>query len=462
MWIKQVVQNNVQKGFKLSKTYCILFQPPVPAKLWSGIRDATKHGNECSQFRILTMKYTGGEDCLFLNVYTPSLPNQSQESAVPMPVMVYFHGGGFLNGSGNSEMFSPDFIVEQGTILVSINYRLSALGFLCLDLPEVPGNAGLRDQNLALKWIQQNIKYFGGNPENVTVVSISAGAACLEYHMLSPMSKDLFHKAILQSGSALCPYSRSKNPLDIAMRLVRKLGGTSTETKDMLDFLMKVDVKELLEVSMNLKNADDFQAGNLFLFVPVVEKTFKNIEPFLNREPVELLRSGQFMRIPSICGFAEKEGTIFKAAYDAPGFKQNLINLRFRRFINFLPKEYIFENEEKTDEKLRDLYKLTYENRNAEDMVNNFLSDLITLGPMFQSLHLKLPYVQPFMYMFSYDGNLNAMKKNMHVKDKGACHGDDAYYLCSSSFVSEDITTPKDISVRNRMVKMWTDFAKFG
>lgn len=119
------------------------------------------------------------------------------------PVIVYIHGGQFQHGSNNTNLYGPEFLLTQDVVLVVPNYRLGILGFLKLDDLElqVPGNAGLKDQNLALEWVQRNIEKFNGDPNNVTLFGHSAGSMSTHYHLLSSSSKGLFHKAILLSGS---------------------------------------------------------------------------------------------------------------------------------------------------------------------------------------------------------------------------------------------------------------------
>lgn len=115
--------------------------------------------------------------------------------------MVWIHGGGFVGGSGNEESAGPEYLLKKDVILVTLNYRLDALGFLSLDTEDIPGNAGMKDQVAALRWVKKNIKNFGGDPDNITLFGGSAGAACVSYHLVSPMSKGLFNRAIMQSGT---------------------------------------------------------------------------------------------------------------------------------------------------------------------------------------------------------------------------------------------------------------------
>lgn len=151
-----------------------------------------------------------------------------------------------MTGSNNSTAYSPSFLLTNDIVLVTVNYRLGILGFLSLNDSslEVPGNAGLKDQRLALEWIQKNIKFFGGDPENVTIYGQSAGAASVNFHILSSSSEDLFHKAIMQSGSVLnpWPYLRPNN-----LEVLNYLGQDYKNERDILDILNKTPVHELVQ-----------------------------------------------------------------------------------------------------------------------------------------------------------------------------------------------------------------------
>jgi para-nitrobenzyl esterase len=177
------------------------WKPPVPAKPWTGTRDALQFGGTCAMNPIWGMPKVTNEDCLYVNVWTPALP-----PAPLKPVMVWIHGGGNVAGSGNEngESFS-----RQGVVLVSFNYRLGIFGFmahpeLTAESPRhASGNYGLMDQIAALQWVQQNIKKFGGDSTNVTIFGESAGAMDVNLLMASPPAKGLFQKVIAESGSVL-------------------------------------------------------------------------------------------------------------------------------------------------------------------------------------------------------------------------------------------------------------------
>lgn len=181
------------------------------------IRSAKEHGPICYQTdNIFNFSTSGSEDCLYLNVYTPSiLP------LILLPVMIFIHGGSFKSGSGNEEIYGPDFLVKNEVILVTINYRLGVFGFLSLQSKNIPGNAGMKDQVAALKWVKSNIENFGGDPNNITIFGESAGAASVSFHLISPLTKGLFKRAIIQSGSANCWWAQALEPRERAKALAR-------------------------------------------------------------------------------------------------------------------------------------------------------------------------------------------------------------------------------------------------
>jgi para-nitrobenzyl esterase len=174
------------------------WQPPAPAPAWQGIRDATHTGPRCMQDPGVDLelgRHTD-EDCLTLNVWTP-LTNDDHR-----PVMVWIHGGGFANGSGG--LYVANELASRGDIIVvTMNYRLGALGFLAhpaLGPPGDVGNYGLTDQQAALRWVRDNIAKFGGDPDKVTVAGESAGGTSVCDHLVAPDSAGLFRAAIIQSG----------------------------------------------------------------------------------------------------------------------------------------------------------------------------------------------------------------------------------------------------------------------
>lgn len=173
------------------------WQPPQPAARWDGVRDATQFANHCPQgaspFGLASLT----EDCLYLNVYAPKF-------GLHHPVMVWIHGGALV--VGQSDDYDPTEMVKEGVVVVTINYRLGVLGYLAhpalsAEQGGASGNYGFLDQQAAMQWVQRNIRFFGGNPHNVTVFGESAGGLSVHTQLASPLAAGLFERAIIESGA---------------------------------------------------------------------------------------------------------------------------------------------------------------------------------------------------------------------------------------------------------------------
>jgi para-nitrobenzyl esterase len=197
------------------------WREPQPAKSWTGVRDATTMGPMCHQNDNPQLPHS--EDCLQLNVWTPKFPMTSS-----VPVMVWVHGGGNTAGSGIEALFNGEVLANHGVVVVNVNYRLGVFGFfahpgLTKESPHhASGNYGLADQIMALRWVQDNIAKFGGDPKNVTIFGESAGAGDVNALIASPLTKGLFVRVIAQSGPAgagLALAAAEKRGVDFAASL---------------------------------------------------------------------------------------------------------------------------------------------------------------------------------------------------------------------------------------------------
>jgi para-nitrobenzyl esterase len=184
------------------------WKPPKPVKNWQGVRKVDKFGPRCMQrpiFGDMSFRSDGmSEDCLYLNVWTPAKSDSEK-----LPVLVYFFGGGFVAGDGSEGRYDGERMAKKGIVAITVNYRLGVFGFfahpeLTKESPQrASGNYGLFDQHAALKWVQQNIAAFGGDPKRVTIAGESAGSIAVSAQMASPLSKNLIAGAIGESGSIL-------------------------------------------------------------------------------------------------------------------------------------------------------------------------------------------------------------------------------------------------------------------
>ncbi|KAI4468814.1 carboxylesterase [Holotrichia oblita] len=433
------------------------FKAPQPPEAWSGIRDATKEGSECYSMHMLLNTIVGSEDCLFLNVYTPELP--SHENHPLKPVMVWIHGGGYTSGSGNSDLYGPHYLIAEDVVVVTINYRLGVLGFLCLDDPKlgVPGNAGLKDQVMALKWVQENIKHFGGDPNNVTIFGESAGASSVHFLVVSPMAKGLFHKAIAQSGCCFNTWAWGNVNGKI---LCDKLQYSTDDESEMLEFLREVPVDKLY--STHLIPADVMRVDLRRPLGPVIEKISPYEPAFLAEDPMDIILQGKHQKVPFLLGYLSREGMLIDVI--VPKDRQLITD--FEEAIPFnlgIPKGTPLSL--KTAEKIKQFY---YSDKQPSLDDKDTLYKLQTDNFFFREIyitakqHASTSSEPVYFYKFCIDGPLNMFKKLLGIDAPGACHADELSYLFKTSIVGG--FDPNSYEGKNvlRMIRWWTNFAKYG
>ncbi len=288
---------------------------PQPVQPWTGFRDATRFRNAAVQHRKgsatgIRKFQSQSEDCLTLNVTAPLEPGTS-----PRPVMVFIHGGGYVLGTSAVELYSGIGLVKRGdVIVVSMNYRLGALGyvdFTQFSTPERPfdSNLGLRDQVAALQWVQRNIATFGGDPDNVTIFGESAGATAVTTLLATPAAGGLFHRAIAESSPVDWAID-SATATRFASRCIEALGARPETANEVLS---TVEPYELFRAGMKLSFSGLRETPGFFPMVPVVDGSY------LPKSPLEALADGSAHKVPLIIGTTRDEGTLFaKFADDLP------------------------------------------------------------------------------------------------------------------------------------------------
>jgi para-nitrobenzyl esterase len=286
------------------------WRTPQPAPSWTGVLETKAYGNECPQ----TLSFAGPsntEDCLYLNVWSPS-------GAKDLPVMVWIHGGAFIFGSGNDKWYAGGPIADHGVVIVTINYRLGALGFLAhpaldIDDPAYPtsGNYGLLDQTAALQWVQRNIKQFGGDPTKVTLFGESAGGFSACVHYLSPNEGDLFQAAISESGlctaNVLAP--GHANADSVGLDLANELGCPGSGAAAAA-CLRAVSVDTLMSKT-NLPPTASQTPGGPFYQLSLLPSVTPNVDEVVVPDMLAAFKAGGFLPRPLLLGTNKDEGTLF-------------------------------------------------------------------------------------------------------------------------------------------------------
>ncbi|CAL8121638.1 unnamed protein product [Orchesella dallaii] len=307
------------------------FQPPAAfdEKWGPDPRDATEYGNVCPQLDPWynpdeveggswdELRVLGDEDCLYANVATPDLNPDNL-----LPVLVWIHGGNFQTESGNE--YGAGKLMDYDIVMVTFNYRLGPFGFLNLEDGNIQGNMGLKDQSILLKWVQDNIKSFGGDPDKVTLGGANAGAVSVHLHMLSEYSKGLFHQAIIQSGTAISPWAIMKEPNERAEKLAKhlKCGNDTTVEKCLSDL-------DAVKIIQKMPKLAEWYIDPLTPFAPSLEKSGDS--KFLSRNPFTLLTEDEYWakNIPVVIGVNSHEGLLHALDIGNSGMLRRVFNLEW-------------------------------------------------------------------------------------------------------------------------------------
>ncbi|NP_001267763.1 acetylcholinesterase-like isoform X1 [Aplysia californica] len=322
------------------------FKPPAQLDSWEGVLDASRLPNSCMQgFDRTFGNFTGSnmwnpntpvsEDCLYLNVWVPRTNPPYKDKSV----IVWVYGGGFYSGSSTLDIYDARYLAaENDVVVVSMQYRVGALGFLTLNTPEAPGNAGLWDQRMALEWVNRNIHKFSGNTRDVTLMGESAGACSVGLFLICDLCRGYFHKAILQSGSPAADWTAL--PKEEMWRRSESLASHYNCNKPGdPDYVIRC-LRQVNATEFPIREPYMTHGIMQFAFVPVIDGIF------IRQDPQEMLRLGRFKKVPLLLGSVENESTffiiyinseIFRLDTDSPLTAQDYRNLMTQQAFKFYP-----------------------------------------------------------------------------------------------------------------------------
>lgn len=406
----------------------------------------------------------GQEDCLYLDIFTPGLDN------IHRPVIVFLYNEYFKNSYNKTKDYAPDFFLEEDVVVVTISHRLAVFGFLSTEDETLQGNGGLKDIVSGLQWIRNNIERFGGDPNKITLMGAQGGGAAVDL-LIHSEARQLFHSAILQSGTSLFSIYLQEGARERAFKLAEILDRSTGNSNTLVKYLNEIPPKDLLAKQLNSisKDYNKEQQRGLLPFGPIVER-----EGLVTRYP----ESSQKIDLPVMIGFNSREGLEMSLEF--------LIEHRYLSFVQkyftlLMPWRVNFKFDpidDSYEDAINDLKKIYFKNGkvtiNSVPEYITYAGDLTTSSidrtvQFYANISTEPIYYYHFDYYSDLNENKNELLKLAQTKDGtwGAATGDELCYLfkCPSlknAYLRYNKTMSEEIVVLRKMVKMWTNFAKHG
>ncbi|OXA39432.1 Venom carboxylesterase-6 [Folsomia candida] len=427
-------------------TFPTRFADPVAAPTFTGGSfPATWFGPSCMQSASGSVE----AGCLTINVIAPA--NASPTNTYP--VMVWIHGGGFQNG-GSSAYF-PQFMLDQNIVLVSMNYRLGVYGFLNAGIASARGNQGLKDQVLALKWVQNNILQFGGNKNKVTIFGESAGSMSVSYLLVSPMARGLFHGAIMQSGTFTSPftYGGKLNGRQCAVQVGQAVGCPTNDMGQLVTCLQSASTATLNGFG-NYANAFSFSEAAIYCG-PSIE-TFatgmNDPKVFLDQDPWAMVVAGNYSKVPMIIGSISNTEVVPQSYINNAG---NLAYLNANWDAVISDALYLAHNPTwfSVTQGAKNLFLAGIPATiNSGATLGRMLTDRIFTHPVRIVGAEFSKSVPVFLYNFTHPVLLNGVPTPPN-------HASDLQFFFDLNGQNGNVNTPGEIAFSQAVVKAWATFA---
>ncbi|KAI5634006.1 carboxylesterase family domain-containing protein [Phthorimaea operculella] len=434
------------------------FKPPLPTKSWTNLLDCTQDAPIPLGFNFED-ELVGSEDCLYLDVISPNINPEK-----PLPVMFWIGQCAFLYHI--DDILDPSLLVDEGCIIVRCGFRVGAFGFLSINDFIAPGNCGMKDIVLALKWVQSNISNFGGDPENVTLFGSSSGGSAVHLLMLSPMGAGLFHKAIIQSASAFSSWSVCKNPILVVMELANELEIKSTSLVAIVEELKRIEPTRIVKANRNMIQKA-INGGRFLVFIPCIEEHFEGQPTFLTLTPRATLKSGTYNKVPFIIGSshieASKVQTVYEKFYKYFEEHNKIPELVVPRSMSWDPEESKRIAEEVLKFYLDGECTLKINNKTQYlQLISDYHYHYVYKAV---KLHIEFaPDCPLYYYILDFTGEWDVPENLKMFNTIGHCAEIPLIFGVKKSSIDPGICKGSKDSVRTRkrVIKLWTNFAKYG